>query len=94
MSPKEKDALVEQAMMTCMGRRILRETIRKTGSTQTIITLSMQCAAIAVASGNRNGELDCMQMIIETLDEGTGTMTASMVDAIREYVARHLKKKP
>jgi hypothetical protein len=90
-SEEEKDRLVERALMTCEGRRMLRETIRKTGSNETIIMLTLQCCALAIASGNKHGELDCKQMIIETLDEGADTMSPHLVEATKAYLARSMR---
>jgi hypothetical protein len=79
-----QDNLVAQALQTRKGRAILRQTIRLTGNDDTIIQLTYECLMSARLLGNRDGELDCLQMINETvLNEDT---RPSLIEDISQWL--------
>jgi hypothetical protein len=79
-----QDNLVAQFLQTRKGRAILRQTIRLTGDDDTIIHLTYECLMNARLLGNRDGELDCLQMINETvLNEDT---RPSLIEGVKQYL--------
>jgi dephospho-CoA kinase len=81
---KTEDDLVARYLQTRNGRAILRQIIRERGDDITIINLTCQAMVLARRAGDRHSELDCLQMINETvLNEDT---RPSLIEDIKQWL--------